>query len=68
METEPNAATPAAADPPIREIEYPGFFLSSVLHIALLLAMFLVALDMVSLAQQDAAGHCDADRINDRQL
>ena len=39
--------TLAAPDTASPEIKYPGLFLSSVLHAALLLAMFLVALDMV---------------------
>lgn len=59
METNPDPATSAAPDPPTRKIEYPGVFLSSVLYVALLLAMFLVALDMVSLPQQDSAGIWD---------
>ena len=63
IETKADPATPAAADPPTGEIKYPGVFLSSVLQIALRVAMFLVALDMASLAQQDPAGNCDSKKI-----
>ena len=50
MESKPDPGTPTATDPPTHEITYPGVFLSSVLNAALLLAMFLVALDMVSIS------------------
>ena len=63
MKTNSDSATPTAANPSTREIKYPGFFLSLVLYVALLLAMFLVALDMVSLAQQDSAGNCDSNKM-----
>ncbi|KAF2138889.1 uncharacterized protein K452DRAFT_328628 [Aplosporella prunicola CBS 121167] len=49
-ENEPASGAPAAASSPTNELTYPGRFLSIVLNIALLLAMFLVALDMAIVA------------------
>lgn len=48
-ESRPKPVTPTAASPLARDITYPGPLLLSVLIIALLLAMFLVALDMASI-------------------
>ena len=55
--------TLVAADPLTYEITYPGVFLSSVLNAALLLALFLVALDMVSISQHGSAVNCDSKKI-----
>lgn len=63
MESKSDLGTSAAADPPTHEITYPGVFLSSVLNVALLLAMFLVALDMVSISQHGSAANCDSKKV-----
>jgi hypothetical protein len=45
----PEAETPASSGPPAApKITYPNALLASILNIALLLSLFLVALDMVS--------------------
>lgn len=47
QESEPALPGPQAA-PATQDIVYPGFFLASLLNASLMLATFLVALDMVS--------------------
>lgn len=45
----PTADIPAATNPPaVPKITYPGVLVASILNIALLLSLFLVALDLVS--------------------